>query len=145
MALTVVIGPPASGKTLWVNTHAQQGDVVIDMDRIAQALSPPGADSHSYSRTLRTIAQRARRAAVDEALKYCQRVDVYLIHTSPSEADLARYTDHGARVQVVDPGREVVMARCERQRSRSATMAANRWYSNRSEWTGEPQVASREW
>lgn len=145
MALTVVTGPPAGGKTSWVNARAQPGDVVIDMDRIAQALSPPGASAHEYGRVLRTIAQRARQAAVSEALKYCQAVDVYLIHTQPSEAQLATYAQHGGRVVTVDPGRDIVLARCDEQRSRSSRTAAEHWYSTQTGHDSEQQRSSRAW
>lgn len=37
--LTIVFGPPASGKTTHVRTHAQPGDVVIDLDEITARLS----------------------------------------------------------------------------------------------------------
>lgn len=145
MALSVVTGPPAGGKTTWVAAHAQPGDVVIDLDRIAQALSPPGAGTHEYGRVLRTIAQRARSAAVTEALRYCQAVEVWIIHTQPTEAQLATYAQHGGRVVVVDPGKDVVMARCDEQRSRSSRSAAEHWYATQGEHHTESQSSSRTW
>src|SRR3954465_5161380 len=119
MALFVVTGPPAAGKTTWVDARAQEGDIVVDMDRLAQALTARGADYHRYSRDIRTVAQRARYAAVQEALRVSDRVDVYVIDTQPSEDVLRTYQARGAQVVVVDPGRDVVMARCEEQRSAS--------------------------
>lgn len=148
MALTVVIGPPAGGKSTWVTARAQPGDVVIDMDRIAQALTAQGADLHRYSRQVRFVASQARRAAINEALKYCGALDVYLIHTQPGTDQLARYAEHGAQVVVVDPGRDVVLARCAEQRSSSVIAAVERWYASRittSEHHTESQSGSRSW
>ncbi len=149
MALTVVTGPPAGGKSSWVLARAQPGDVVIDLDRIAQALTAPGADLHRYSRQLRTVAQRARQAAVTEALKVCKALDVYVIHTQPGADQLAHYAQYGAQVVEVDPGRQVVLARCAEQRSSTVIAAVERWYSTR-DLTSDDQHAqshsgSRSW
>ena len=37
---TVVTGPPCSGKTTYILEHMAEGDVMVDFDRIAQAISP---------------------------------------------------------------------------------------------------------
>ena len=34
----VITGPPCSGKSTYVREHAQDGDVLVDFDAIAQAL-----------------------------------------------------------------------------------------------------------
>ena len=41
--LYVVTGPPAAGKSAWIQARAKAADVVIDLDRIASALTGPGA------------------------------------------------------------------------------------------------------
>jgi dephospho-CoA kinase len=41
MALYVITGPPAAGKTTYVATHARPGAVVLDCDRLAVALTAP--------------------------------------------------------------------------------------------------------
>ncbi|MER7063917.1 AAA family ATPase [Streptomyces albidoflavus] len=128
--LYVVTGPPAAGKTSWVNEHAQPRDIVIDYDTIAQALAGPGAPTHDHRHTLHLIARSARRAALDEALRHVDRADVYLIHTQPSERSLARYRKHGARIVTLDPGRDVVLERCRTMRTREAARAAERWYAD---------------
>jgi hypothetical protein len=38
--LTIVAGPPCSGKTTYVATHASDGDLVIDLDTIQMTLNP---------------------------------------------------------------------------------------------------------
>jgi hypothetical protein len=128
MALTVVTGPPAAGKTTWVAERARHGDVVIDLDALAAALTP-GGDGHRHPRPVLRCAQRARQAAIDEALRHCRDTDVYVIHTQPSARAMARYTEHGARVIVRDPGREVVEQRIAEQRHHTAQAVAARWYA----------------
>ncbi len=37
--LRIINGPPAAGKTTFVREHAQHGDIIIDLDHIANALA----------------------------------------------------------------------------------------------------------
>lgn len=144
MPLTVVTGPPCSGKTSWVDLHAGLGDVVIDLDRIAHALTAPSADVRDHAPTVYRVAQRARWAALTEALRYVDACDVYVIHTQPKPQALAKYEAHQARIITLDPGREVVLDRCKRMRSPEVLKAAERWYATRH--TGTPlKQTSRAW
>ena len=101
--LYVVTGPPAAGKTSWIEARARPTDVVIDLDRLTAALSGPGATSWTQDGIALKVAHRARYAAIDEAVKHVDQVDVYLIHTMPSPKWLARYRRHGAEVVAVWP------------------------------------------
>lgn len=143
MALTIVVGPPAAGKSTYVRAHAKPGDIVIDLDAIAAALTT-GPPTHDHHHPVLRAAQRARLAAIDEALRLADRVDSWIIHTQPSPKALARYAEHGARIVVVDPGRAVVEQRIAEQRSPSARAVAARWYAHRP--TPTPQAdRSRTW
>jgi predicted kinase len=146
MALIVVTGPPAAGKTTWVRANAQPGDIIIDYDRIAQALTVDGADTHRHSRILARVTFRARSAAINEALRVCDRADVYLIHSAPRPDALARYHQHGARIITIDPGEHTVRARVQADRPATANKAVTRWYATRTTDTEHtnPQ-ASRQW
>lgn len=145
MALHVVTGPPAAGKTTYVRQHAKRGDVVVDLDAIAMAITPDPDDHHHPLPVLRT-AQRARQAAITEALRHCQDTDVWIIHTQPRPEALARYAEHGASVVTIDPGRETVMARIAEQRPHTTRAVAARWYASAG---AEPSAmvgdASRAW
>lgn len=46
--LTIVCGPPGSGKSTWVQDHASPGDIVIDLDDILVAVS--GERRHAVSK-----------------------------------------------------------------------------------------------
>lgn len=63
--ITVVIGPPCSGKTTAVRGRARPGDVVIDFDAIAQAL---GSREHDHPKAHGIVAAAARRAAIGATL-----------------------------------------------------------------------------
>lgn len=145
MALYVVQGPPASGKTTWVQARARHGDVVIDMDAIATALTVD-SDGHTHPRAVLRCAQRARSVAIDEALKHAADVDVYVIHAEPSAKALARYTEHGAHVITVDPGRDVVEQRIAEQRHHTAHVVAARWYATHGDSERAAMInGSRSW
>ncbi|MEU0991943.1 hypothetical protein [Streptomyces sp. NPDC005953] len=144
--LYVITGPPAAGKSSWIQAHAKPADIVIDLDRITLALTGPGAPNWNHDPIAQRVAQRARYAAIDEAVKHLDRLDVYLIHTMPKPKALAQYKRLQARIVVVDPGEPIVMARIETMRSPAMKAVATRWYKQRTRTphTGMPQ-ASREW
>lgn len=129
--LIVVTGPPAAGKSSWIQAHARPRDVVIDLDLITRALSGPGAPTWNQDPVQLRVAHRARYAAIDEAIQVRDQVDVYLIHTMPSRKALARYQGLDARIVAVDPGKEVVMARIASMRDPEMRRVATRWYRSR--------------
>ncbi|MEV8043555.1 hypothetical protein AB0P02_06840 [Streptomyces griseoluteus] len=146
--LYVVTGPPAAGKTSWIEARARATDIVIDLDRITQALMGPGAPGWSQHPIALKVAHRARYAAIDEAVKHLDQVDVYLIHTMPSAKWLARYRRHGAEVVAVDPGKDIVMQRIADMRAPGLRAVATRWYAQRAKLKSERTVtrqASRAW
>lgn len=128
MALYVVQGPPAGGKTTWVRRHAKPGDVVIDLDAMAAALTV-GEPGHRHEHAVLRCAQRARSVAIDEALRHAGDTDVYVVHSMPSEQSMARYAEHGAQVVTCDPGRDTVLARIAAERPAEAKAVAGRWYA----------------
>jgi hypothetical protein len=144
--LIVVTGPPAAGKSSWIDAHAKPSDIVIDLDRITLALTGPGAPNWNQHPLHLRVAHRARYAAIDEALQLLDQVDVYLIHTMPSPKALAKYRRHKARIVTVDPGEAIVMQRIDSMRSPAMQRVAARWYRDR---RGRPREAmpqaSRSW
>lgn len=133
MALYVVLGPPAAGKSTWVREHAKASDIVIDYDVLAQALSGPGADAHDHHKAARTVAHQARSSAIAAALNQAGRVDVYIVHSEPRAEARAKYDRHHARYVVVDPGMKIVIERCRTERSPWTLAVAERWYATHSD------------
>ncbi len=146
--LTVVIGPPASGKSTWVKSQARPNDIVIDFDVMADALTGPSAPRHDHTPAVWAVTRAARRAAIKAAVGYADQTDVYIIHSTPAESTLARYRRQGARIVTVDPGRDVVMARCRRERPAAMLGVAGEWYSTQRTVVGGDGVTisgRREW
>lgn len=144
--LYVVTGPPAAGKSSWIQAHATARDIVIDLDLITRALSGPGAPTWNQDPLQLRVAHRARYAAMHEAFELRDQVDVYLIHTMPSRKALAKYKRLDARIVTVDPGRDVVMKRIEAMRDPDMQRVATRWYRQRPAVSqGAMPQASRAW
>ena len=149
MTLYVVTGPPASGKTTYVRQHAQPGDVTIDYDALANCLTPHDpAKPHHHPPHVRAITKTVRQAAVEAALKHSQTVDVYVIHSMPSRDLMRRYLEHSAQVVAIDPGIDVVLARCKAERPWQMQQAVKEWYANRAAYpvgTVDAADTSRQW
>jgi len=126
--LYVVLGPPTAGKSTWVLQRATTYDIVIDYDRLAVALTGTGAHGHNHPSQLTAVVKKVRRAAIDAAVGYADQVDVYVIHSKPGIDAMRRYQGLGAQIVVVDPGRDVVMARCKAERPWQLQVAVAEWY-----------------
>ncbi len=128
MSLYLVIGPPAAGKSTWVRQQAKSGDITIDYDTLAEALSGEG---HDHPAQVKAVTKAARLAAIDAALELVDTHDVYVIHSMPSPKLLRHYLSSGAQIITIDPGRDVVLARCKRERPWRIGQAAKQWYDER--------------
>ncbi|MEU1478896.1 hypothetical protein [Streptomyces sp. NPDC005760] len=145
--LYVVTGPPAAGKSSWIEARAKPRDIVIDLDRITRALTGPGAPQWNHDPIASRIALRARYAAIDEAVKHLDDTDVYLIHTMPSDTWLARYRRLDASIITVDPGEQVVRERVRAMRSSAMDRVVTRWYRHYRGGARQPATvqSSRDW
>lgn len=139
MTLYLVTGPPASGKTTWVAEHAKHGDITIDYDAIASALTPSNGDVYDQPKAVKAVTKAARQAAIDTALGLAADTDVYVIHSMPSASLLERYKARGAQVVTVEPGADVVLARCKQERPWQMVQAAKQWYAPPTERQGDDQ------
>jgi len=114
MVITIVTGPPCGGKSTFVRENAQPGDIVVDMDSLALALTFPGEKSHAYSDKSRSVARAARNAAVKQALSVAQgerRLGVWIIHTDPGVEARRMYRASSASFVELNPGRAVCLQR----------------------------------
>ena len=112
--LTVVTGPPCGGKSTFIRESAKPGDIIVDMDRIALALSVDGTEPFQYSDLVRLVAREARKAAVKAALGVAQaerRLGVWIIHTDPSNDERSVYRYAGARFVEMNPGKAECLTR----------------------------------
>lgn len=136
MPLTVVTGPPCSGKTTYVRDHAADGDIVIDFDNIAQALGSTVRHGHSPAHQQVTIA--ARRAAIEAAVRWSLRgTQVWIVDCNVSEKRAQLYAEADAEYVTlsVDPAELHRRAHAERPR---------RWHKLIDQWQAKPTVSARE-
>ena len=134
--ITVVTGAPCAGKSFYVREMALAGDIVVDMDLIAMALTVQVGEDHDYPNEVRVVARAARKAAVREALQVGQvsRRNVWIVHTRPPAEWLRIYRSVNARVKVIDPGRDVCLSRlAERPKSQHVRTkkVIDEWFAGR--------------
>lgn len=110
--ITVVTGPPCSGKTTYVRQHAKPGDVIIDYDLIAQALGSP--DTHDHPDVIARITRAARQAAIQSAV--ASQATTWVIETTVSPAKQRDYEMAGATFVVLEESRDVLHQRASQER-----------------------------
>lgn len=114
--ITVVTGPPCGGKSTLIADSSNSGDIVVDMDRLALALTTPDVQPFEYDARVRAVARAARKAAVTEALKVGQgerRLGVWIIHTDPSPDERRAYRALGAHIVEANPGKAECLRRLQ--------------------------------
>jgi predicted kinase len=96
--LHIITGPPLSGKSTFVRNNAKLGDVVIDLDEIARAITVSDT-SHDYPLHVRQLAIKARQTLINTVMSLDLRnLDVWLIHAEPSEIQLNQYLRKGCQI-----------------------------------------------
>jgi rare lipoprotein A (peptidoglycan hydrolase) len=128
--LTVVTGPPCGGKSTYVRAHRKPGDLVVDLDQLAQALGYPSAqirwgDTHPAVRAARTARTQVIRALLHGEI----RGDAWVIDTRPDRAMRAQYERAGARFHTADPGEAVCQERAA-DRDPSTLEGIASWYGD---------------
>jgi len=135
--LTVVSGAPCSGKTTFVLENAKADDVVIDLDRIAVALTVGVVEGHDFSKACKAIARSARDAAKRKALEYASNdrgFTVWLIESSPAPSAVSLYRQIGAKFVVCNPGLDVCLERLKDRpvhNRMEMDKVIREWYANR--------------
>lgn len=115
----VVTGHVCSGKSTFVREHARRGDVVIDLDVIAAALTTEDTPDHDYPQHVAQVAIVARAAAIDEAIRRSRAsggFDVWLIHAYPEDRDWATYRRLGAATYEMEADAQTLRDRAAQAR-----------------------------
>jgi len=142
--LAVITGPPCAGKSTHVEHNARAGDIVIDLDRIALALSAVGARHHEYPKHVRSTAIAARKAAIQSAIGHHKRgARVWLIHSKISPAQRHEYELDGAKILDLDPGEAVCLERSIGQRPAEIIAIIKQWYETPAEATPASRPRAR--
>lgn len=135
--ITIVTGPPCSGKSTYIDENAKGSDIVIDMDRIALALLPKGTKPFEYDDKVRKVAMMARKAAVKEAIYQAQGErywNVWIIHTDPDADQRMAYRAMNARLIEINPGKDVCLERLKSRPEENQAIALkviNEYYAKR--------------
>jgi predicted kinase len=127
--LTVVTGPPCSGKSTYIRDHAGTGDLIIDLDRIARALTTDDIPGWDYPDHVRDVALSVRRRAVKQARTRWRHIPLWLIDTMPDRTDLLEYRAVGATIIALDPGETVCLDRARRERPPEILDLVRAWYA----------------
>ncbi len=83
MQITVVWGPPASGKSTFVAERRSENSLTFDFDRIMQALS--GLPPHHKNPSLVSLVLQIRGMAIQSLFTYFGVDDVWIIATRVKE------------------------------------------------------------
>jgi len=136
--ITLVMGPPAAGKSTYVLEHARPGDLIVDYDAIATSL---GASSHAYGQALHPAVNAARNAILRQLRRgETGAARAWILSANP-EAE-RRFPFH--ELVMVDPGIDRVLANARGAgRPRDYIDAIHKWYEARQAPTGSKP--SREW
>lgn len=124
--ITLVMGPPAAGKSTYVLEHARPGDLIVDYDAIAASL---GASSHAYGQAIHPAVNAARNAILRQLRRGETGATRAWILSANPEAD-KRFPFH--ELVVVDPGLDEVLEHARQAgRPRDYIDAVRSWYATR--------------
>lgn len=115
----IVTGAPCSGKSTYVEEHAKTGDLIVDLDKIAQAF---GGKSREYDGIIKDTAIKARAVAVETA------------RTSDAESWICdtygKCAEDDDDVITIDPGKDECIRRAKEDGRPDWTLdLINEWYS----------------
>ena len=114
----IVYGSPLSGKTSYVREAMSEGDLIVDLDNIWQAVS--GCDRYVKPARLKAIVFSVRDNLL-ESIRYRRGkwLNAYVIGGYPYEAERNRLADQlGARLIHIDTDKETCLSRLAADESR---------------------------
>jgi 5-methylcytosine-specific restriction protein A len=142
--LTIICGPPASGKTTYALTNASNGDAVIDFDAIMASLIPSYRAWH-YTGSL-DQGLRARNAMLGD-LSRATHGRAWFIVSAPTRGERKWWQKQlGGTVVLLDPGQ----AECNKRSDARGTPrhGVARWYASAGkQWSreGRPTIGPDGW
>lgn len=123
----VIIGPPCAGKSTFVKENAKENDLRVDFDLLAECLG--NSKKHEATGLVKEAAFKAREGAIETALKNPD-AESWIIHTSPTKAQMAAYEKAGAEIIALEVSKEECLARAERDgRPQTTIDGINKYFS----------------
>lgn len=127
--ITVVIGPPCAGKSTYARTQAKKmGGVLVDFDSIALALGAAG--EHEASDEIRSIAIKARYAAIKEILDYGTITPAWIIESAPSATMIEYYKRRGVHFHKINTSEKICLERARDERPAKTIDRIKDWFKN---------------
>ena len=138
MTIHVVVGPPASGKSTYVEQNAPPGVPRFDFDRVADTIAGDQVEHDAPQAVIDTVLAM-RRGLMGWALDTETVVDeLWLINARPSDSTIQRLAGVGAEFHLCDPGVDECIARAEREGRPDHTIDRIRsWYDDPPDLPGE--------
>lgn len=108
----LVYGPPMAGKRTYVNSVARSGDIIVDIDKLWQAVSVSGKPNNVRFNTF-----ALRDSLIDQIkTRYGQWVDAYIIGGYPDKAERERLVKMlGAEAIYIECDKDTCMSRADEQ------------------------------
>ena len=119
----VICGAPCAGKTTYVKEHAKKGEIIVDADRIAEAIG--SGTEHNASGECWDAALKLRESLIEYAKS--SSGESWIIHTKPNKRQIEEYKRIGADIVVLDPGIDVCKKRAE-TRPEGTVREIEKWY-----------------
>lgn len=124
--VTLICGPPCSGKSRYIREHSQPGDLLIDFDSIMAALS--GDEHHQHHEHLRPLAFDARDAILKRLWSGRHEIErAWYIVSAPTEKDRRYYRLHGCRIVMMMADRDTLRARAQAERPTAWLNYIDQW------------------
>lgn len=134
--LTIISGPPCSGKTTYVNDHAAPNDLIIDLDGILQRLNP--AYKHWSGGLDQSLFNKAIRIRNSLLGSLCQRSRgrAWFIVSAPAPAERRWWKERlGGEVVLLHPGAAECKRRADHRGTPNAKDGVDAWEkASRSPW-----------
>ena len=119
-ATTLVCGPPGSGKSGYVTKRARWGDLIVDFDALAAAMT--GLPLYDRSPSIIPFVAEARDALIRRLCRPSGVRHAWIIHGGAKQAERQSLIDAGAKLVML----EVPAVECIRRISQDPRRAA-RW------------------
>jgi hypothetical protein len=143
--LTIVAGPPCSGKTSYVRDHANARDLVVDLDEIAEVIQPGWR--RVWNGPLLDAAIRTRNAILGSLARAPVASRSWFIVSAPTAEELEWWTEKlkPSRVVRLDVPEATCLARAARRDpGRGASIVADWFARSRRPWRQERAKPKRQ-
>lgn len=123
MPVTVVCGPPGSGKTTWVQARTQRGDLIVDADKLFEALS--GLPPYDKPECLLPFVADAREAIYNRLCRQSNLRHAWIIASGAKAKERSKLRERfSADVIVLEVSPEECLRRIGADERRRQNMAA---------------------